>query len=283
MPRKVPTLATGLVLGALAIGWGLSSLARSPADGATATEPADVVTRNAMVFPDFADLAATPVNGDCTLRATANSAPDASVRIAVDAPCNPGQIVTIHHSGLMFTMAAEDDGRVEVTVPAMRSRAVFIIALPDGAGTVVTRDVAGLDQWSRVALQWDGNAAFQIHAREFGADYGTPGHVWAGTPTNPEAGSTLIRLGDGKGDSPRTVEIYSFPQASGRSGIIELTVETEVTADTCGQSQTAEALERTAAGQLTSRDLDLAMPNCSAIGDFLVLNNFIDDLKIDAD
>lgn len=273
MPRKVPTLAAGMVLGALAIGWGLTSLALSPAD---------MVTRNAFIFPDFADLTATPVNGDCALRATADSAPDASVRIAVDAPCHPGQIVTIHHSGLMFTMAADADGRVDVIVPAMRSRAVFIIALPDGAGTVVTRDVTGLDQWSRVALQWDGNAAFQIHAREFGADYGTPGHVWAGTPTNPETGSTLIRLGDGQGDTPRTVEIYSFPQAAGRTGLIKVTVETEVTADTCGRSQAAEALERTAAGEFISRDLDLAMPNCSAIGDFLVLNNFIDDLKIAA-
>ncbi|MAC81038.1 MAG: hypothetical protein CML66_23610 [Rhodobacteraceae bacterium] len=293
MSIKVPMLAAGTTLCALAVGWAMQTFVPEPGSRrphpdevlSQTADQADVVSRNDTEFPDATDLPAAP--GDpaspapgCGLRASAHAAPHAFVGISVDAPCSPGGVVTIHHSGLMFTTTADDAGHVDVSVPAMRAQAVFIVALPDGEGTVVSADVQGVNDWHRVALQWQGDAAFHIQAREFGADYGTAGHVWAGNPGNPATGSTLTRLGDGKGPAPRIVEIYSFPAGSGLSGLVDISVEAEVTADTCGRPLTAEALERDATGWMSSRDLDLDMPNCAAIGDFLVLNNFMDDLKI---
>ncbi|CAN0590499.1 unnamed protein product, partial [Ectocarpus sp. 12 AP-2014] len=162
----------------------------------------------------------------------------------------------------------------------LRERALFILSGPDGLGAVVSAEVDDLGNWTRLALQWQGTSEFQIHAREFGAGYGDPGHVWAGAPANRITGSFLTRLGDDTGDRPRSVENYSFPHDSGLNGSVDLTVETEVNVDNCGRSVTAEALERRGAGTLHSHGLDLDMPDCGAIGDFLVLNNFLDDLKV---
>ena len=253
------------------------------------TEPTDdagddMVARNDTDLMDTGDIAAAPADPlpACDITASADPAPRASVRLSIDAPCLPSSHVTIHHTGLMFSATTDADGHLDVTVPALKDRAVFIVSLGPGFGTVVTADVPDVAHWSRVALQWQGEAGFQIHAREFGADYNTPGHVWSGTPGNPLTGSYLLRLGDGAGALPRMAEVYSFPRGSGLSGLVTLTVETEVTADTCGKRLSAEALEHRDADSLTSRELDLAMPNCAAIGDFLVLNNLVDDLKIAA-
>jgi hypothetical protein len=78
-------------------------------------------------------------------------------------------------------------------------------------------------------------------------------------------------------------EVYSFPRAaSSRNGQVTLSVETEVTAENCGRDVSAQSLELRNGDTLRTRDMVLSVPNCSAIGDFLVLNNLVEDLKIAA-
>ena len=96
-------------------------------------------------------------------------------------------------------------------------------------------------------------------------------------------GGFLTVLGNAGAFAPRLAEVYTFPTATAaREGNIDLTVETEVTAANCGRLIEAQALEIRAEGELRTRDLSLNMPNCDAIGNFLVLNNLMDDLKIAA-
>ncbi|MBB94772.1 MAG: hypothetical protein CML68_09235 [Rhodobacteraceae bacterium] len=309
MPTKTPSLVAGTVACALAIGWAMQTFAPSAVGQATASpdvvtasmlappkliaqpeyipEDEDVVSRNDSELLGPSDIVEVsehlaPPLPSCTVEASAEPVAHASVRLTIDAPCFPATPVAIHHTGLMFSVSSDDDGHLDITVPAMKSRAVFIVSVADGYGAVVTADVPDAAHWTRVALQWQGLGAFQIHAREFGAGYGDTGHVWSGAPSNPVTGSFLTHLGDGTGLAPRMAEIYSFPSGKGLSGLVDLTVETEVTVDTCGETLTAEALERRDAGTLTSRELNLTMPNCGAIGDFLVLNNLMEDLKIAA-
>ena len=245
----------------------------------------DVVARNdtdMIGAPDLSELrvSETQVAPSCAVSARATTSAQASVMLRVDAPCFPNATVTIHHTGLMFTVLSDDAGHAEVTVPALRERAVFIASVAEGHAAVATTDVPDLAHWTRMAVQWEGEAGLQIHAREFGAEYGDTGHVWAEAPDNPVTGSFLTRLGDGAGLVPRSAEVYSFPRAQGLAGTVALTVETEVTAENCGTDITAEVLDLRGADRLFSRQLDLAMPECAAIGDFLVLNNLMEDLKI---
>lgn len=237
--------------------------------------------------PGAATLRAAPKlpgptgHADCKVTATATEAPMASVNLSVSAPCHGNRPVIVHHSGLAFTEITSPDGRLDVAVPALAENAVFVVALDDRHGAAASTRVSGLDGYDRIALQWAGKAGFQIHALEFGASYGEVGHVWA-DPTARGQGR-VTHLGDPDLPESQVVEIYSFPSGTtGNSGTIALTLEAEVTDSNCGQSFSAQSLELRENTPLRFRDLSLTMPDCSAIGDFLVLDNLLEDLTIAA-
>lgn len=293
----------GLVFGtaavALGIGFVMQTFAQS-GDHAMAPAPVrpvaaagfmplpgrNVVTRNEtdlMGEPQLTELRVSEApETACVVTATAAPAPRASVQLEVSAPCYPDATITVHHTGLMFTSRSDAEGALSITVPALRENAVFMVSLGDGQGAVTMVQVPELAHWTRMVLQWEGETDLQIHAREFGANYGATGHVWTEVPENPVTGSYMTRLGDGSGLMPRSAEVYSFPRAQGLSGTVALTVETEVTPANCGHDISAEVLDLRGVDRLSSRQLDLTMPNCGAVGDFLVLNNLMEDLKIAA-
>lgn len=226
---------------------------------------------------------ATPQLG-CAVTTTATPGPMANVDLTVSAPCFGNERLTIHHNGMMFTDVTDKNGMLSVTIPALAERAVFIVAFAEGQGSVALTTVPDLHNYDRVALQWSGNSGFQIHAREFGAAYGADGHVWSGmSMAAPENGGSVIRLGDPDTLVPQMAEIYTFPRgASNRSGTVALSIEAEVTAENCGHDISAQSLELRGSQTLRTRDLVLSVPNCAAKGDFLVLNNLVEDLTIAA-
>jgi len=225
----------------------------------------------------------TPQLG-CAIIATATPAPAASVDLAVSAPCFGNERVTVHHNGMMFTDVTDKNGVLAINIPALSEQAVFIIAFTDGKGSVALAKVPDLHQYDRVVLQWGGNSGFQIHAREFGASYGEDGHVWSGTPsTIREGGGSVIRLGNPDTLAPQMAEIYTFPRdSSKRTGTVALSIEAEVTAENCGRDVSAQTLELRDSNSLRIRELVLSVPNCAAMGDFLVLNNLVQGLTIAA-
>lgn len=232
------------------------------------------------VLPETPQDPQTPKLG-CQAGVSATPVAGASVRIDVTAPCLSNERLTLHHSGLMFSAATDTMGYYSVTIPALSEHAVFIVDFASGTDMVTTARVPDLQDYDRVAVQWSGEAGFEIHAREFGAGYGDAGHVWSGSDT--QAGGAIVRLGEPAGLNPLMAEVYSFPRAaSTASGQIQLSVETEVTARNCGQDVAAQSLELREGGKLRTRDMVLSVPNCNAIGDFLVLNNLVEDLKIAA-
>ena len=221
----------------------------------------------------------------CEIRAMSKPVEMASVRVTIDAPCNGNERVTLHHTGMIFTAVTSDEGRLVATIPALAETAVFVAEFDNGDGVVATATVPDIDDFDRVALQWTGATGFQIHAREFGAAYGSPGHVWSGHRFDEETGNggVMTRLGDLNTLSPNVVEVYTFPRkAATQAGTVALTVEAEVTEANCGRDIAAQSIELHGQSSLRTQDLILSMPDCSAIGDFLVLNNLVDDLKIAA-
>jgi hypothetical protein len=232
----------------------------------------------------------TPVaERSCDITAEASPAPAAQVLLDVSAPCHQTARVTVHHSGMFFTEKTDAAGTISLTIPALAEQAVYIVAFSDGEGAVAQTQVADIADYNRVVLQWSGAAGFELHAREFGAAYGSAGHVWAGS-----AVASLARLESGTGGylthhgredvaEPHSVEIYTFPATmSGRNGQIDLSVEAEITPTNCGLEIEAQTLERDASGALRSKSLTLAVPGCDAVGDYLVLNNLFDDMKVAA-
>ena len=87
------------------------------------------------------------------------------------------------------------------------------------------------------------------------------------------------RLGDGGTLAPQLAEI-NFPRAAQRQGTIALSVEAEVSELNCGRDVSAQVLKLGPEYVLQTSDLLLSVPDCDAVGDFLVLNNLVDDLKV---
>ncbi|AUR00869.1 hypothetical protein [Phaeobacter inhibens] len=303
--KRTALMSAATLCSALAIGLVMQHTAGSPQTSVAApvaelavvaeTAPPGLSADVPLQIDAISLTAATPEAGDsdaqqvlrqnpetsCEMTAEAVPGPMAEVRLTVLSLCRPGERLTIHHNGMMFSSRLDATGALTVQIPALSSSAVFIVEPKSGRGAVATTSVPDLDLVSRVVLQWAGNSGFELHAREFGAGYGSAGHVWRGADLTAGRGS-VVQLGDATQLAPRLAEVYSVPRLGGaQSGAIDLTVEAEVTAINCGRDVSAQTLELRD-GRLRTRDLTLAMPDCAATGDFLVLNNLLETLKIAA-
>ncbi|MEO0402048.1 MAG: hypothetical protein AAF214_06700 [Pseudomonadota bacterium] len=262
----------------------------SASDSATAAVPSREASVQRVSVPANTDQPEPqdflPLSDACTVTAGAVASVGAMVHLTLDAPCAVNERLTIHHNGMMFTESTDDAGQVDLTVPALTQDAVFILAFANGNGAVAQVSVPDLAQYDRVVLQWRGRAGFELHAREFGANYGQAGHVWSGIdqdPTGLTTGETgfLMRMGNTQSPEPLMAEVYTFPSGmAAKSGTVDLSVEAEVTQTNCGVEIEAQSLEMMQGGQMKTRALTLSVPDCDAMGSFLVLNNLVSDLKV---
>lgn len=223
---------------------------------------------------------------ECEQSLSARPVAAAMVELTLDAACLPNARFTLHHNGMMFTGVTDAAGKSLLTVPALSEQAVFIAAFPGGDGAVASAEVTSMQDYDRVVLQWQRHGGLQLHALEHGADYGDPGHVWAGASRDMAVaargeGGFLMRLGAGDMPEALLAEVYTFPTGtSPQEGAVVVSLEAQVTRENCGRDIVAQTIEVKGAQRPKVQDVELAMPECDAVGDFLVLKNLIDDLKI---
>ena len=237
-------------------------------------------------LPPAPETPAASVTPACDITAEARAVAAAMVKLSLQAACMPNERLTVHHNGMIFTETTDAKGALEVSVPALAEEAVFILAFSNGDGAVAQTSVPELADFNRVVLQWKGDAGFEIHAREFGADYGEDGHVWQGAPRDMATavtgeGGFMTRHGNTDAPEPLMAEVYSFPAAAtAQAGDVALSVEAAVSPENCGLEIEAQALELRGDSGVQTQNLTLAVPSCDAVGNFLVLNNLLQDLKI---
>lgn len=234
------------------------------------------------VLPE--EEAAPLMNCDASLNAEPVAA--AMVDLTLNAPCLAGERVTVHHGGLKFTEILGPDGSLDITVPALAEQAMFVVAFTNGDGAIARTEVSSLPFYDRVAVQWQGETGLQIHAREFGADYGSEGHVWYGSPRDLSAvaggqGGFLTRLGNETAAEAMMVEVYTFPTLTSQGeGQVRISLEAEVDGGNCDRDIAATSFELQDDGDVRVQDLSLSLPGCDAKGEFLVLKNLLEDLTI---
>lgn len=222
----------------------------------------------------------------CEYSMTAEPLAAAMVQVTLDAPCMINEKFTLHQNGMMFTEATDENGHSVLTVPALSENAVFIASFGNGDGAIATTKVDTLAYYDRFVVQWGGESGMKIHALEYGSDFGDEGHVWVNAAHDMARaargeGGFLTRHGSPDLDNALIAEVYTFPTETAlRAGDVSLRVEAEVTAGNCGRDIEAQTIAIDDVSGLKVQDIVLAMPDCDGIGDFLVLNNLFNDLKV---
>lgn len=238
-----------------------------------------------LVAPEMVIPQAVPSTA-CDMSMDATILPLAMVSLTVTAPCQTSAPVTIHHQGMMFSIMTDADGIANALVPVLAENAFFISEFKNGDSAVTSVAVPDLVNFDRAALQWEGVEAVRLHALEFGADYHAEGHVWSAAAdeldfVNPPTSGFLVELGDPGLDMPLLAEVYTFPTGTGsQDGTVALSVEAEITAANCGQEIAAQSIQIDPVLGANAIDLTMTMPDCEAIGEFLVLKNMFKDLTL---
>jgi hypothetical protein len=170
------------------------------------------------------------------------------VTLAVDIHCRAGQAWTIHYGTISFARRLDNRGRGTVTMDLFQGTkppltveferaSPAVVALPEFAGP------GEVPRFAKVTVLWQGPIQLDLHAYEYAAGHGEPGHIWSGAPgsadrartgtdTSQRARGFLTRFDDdvkhdmvGRGDTPQTKAVnrnFATPKLaatdSGRHG-----------------------------------------------------------------
>lgn len=206
----------------------------------------------------------------CDRSLTVTAEPGALLDIVVHAPCDPGVRVEIGHAGFSFAEAIAPNGRLRAILPAMMAAADVDVSFADGTRIESRTLVPEVERVRRIALAFDATAALSLHAHDFGARTGGPGHGQLSSMTGE---GEVQRLGDPGIEAPRLVEVYTFPSrrfATHREA--RVLVEAKITQANCSRDVAALVIRSSEDGMVPERTpLRLAMPACEAAGDILVI------------
>ena len=209
---------------------------------------------------------------------------DAMIGLTLQAPCHANERVVVKHAGLAVSGLTTANGALFTGIPAFEKWATIEVFFADGQSAKAQIEVPEVAQLHRFGVQWQADDAFQVHAFENGSGYDGPGHISGADPHRasvggPSTGGFLTLLGDSTSANPLLAEVYTYP--ADPTAKPEVIVEAAVTEATCGRELLGETLN-VIGGAVYVTDLTLAMPDCTAVGDYMVLKNLVLDLNIAA-
>ena len=207
---------------------------------------------------------------------------DAIIEITLLSPCHPNERLVLRHGPLAVTAKTTAQGSAFVRIPALDADAQVSFRFVDGDVIDGAAQVPDVTKLRRFAVQWVDRDTFGVNAFENGSGYGGAGHISAANPgklppTGDADGGYLMILGDADVTPAMLAEVYTYPARI--NAAVEVSIEAEVTAKTCGREILGEVITSDA-GQSDVSDLVLAMPDCAAMGDILVLKNPVQDLTV---
>ena len=212
----------------------------------------------------------------CPVDLTLSALPDAMILVTLSAPCRQGQRVVLRQSNLAVTERIGADGWLTVTLPALTVEGGVAVLFADGSRVQQGLMVPEAASLRRFGVQWQGADAFALHAIAQDSDFDTPGDIWQPNPGTAQTGFMTV-LGNPQVENPLLAQIYTYPPLA----VPQIVLEAAVLPETCGQDLLGEVLTAEG-GQVKAVDLTLAMPDCSGIGDYLVLKNLASDVKVAA-
>lgn len=257
-----------------------------PGTGRSQTEPVILTTTPAPAAQSATTDANLSAFGlPCGLVASATAMPGAMVALDIIDPCRAGARIDIIHAGLTFAVQTDAAGLLTLDIPALETPAFFTIRDDAGQETVTLAGLPDLTDYARAAVFWEGDLALELHAFEAAAAFGAAGHIWQETPGSlanllTESGGVLTTLGDATLSAPRLAQIYSMPQS--RIADVRLSVDIPITTASCGRMISAQSLLLMPTERADIRPLALTLPGCDGVGDYLLLQNLFDNLRLAA-
>lgn len=218
----------------------------------------------------------------CSLTATATPSDMATVLLTVVAPCLGQDRIVLHHEGMELSEVLDRSGKLTVRVPVLNENVVILVRTQSGHGGIAVARVPALALYDRFILQWTGADEFRLLSR--GNENDARNYLWSasapsyGAATNQAPGTAVIPLGNAAGSAAKMASVYTVTsEQATRSKGMGLVVEVEVTADNCGRDISARSLDLRRNMRLRVRDIVLSMPDCSAVGERLVLGDLAED------
>ena len=213
------------------------------------------------VTGDAGPVVLLPLQADgCAPLLTATAAAGALVRLVVAAPCDAGARVTVRHAGLAFRGHTDASGLLTLEVPALEQTATFDVVVAGGSPLSATVAVPDLRDYDRVAVIWDGPASLTL-----GTGDGNQG--------------TSMSLGDAEGEDVARAKVYSVAAAR-PSVTIGAILEAQVTAETCDTTITARTVQSLGGMAPSEGSVNVTMPDCGAVGDYLRVGDLFGPLKV---
>lgn len=168
--------------------------------------------------------------------------PAGRIEINLKSLCLSGRNVTFTYASHQFVRAVGSNGELQFVLDLFEGAAPLALKLPDGATTPV--DLSGVDfkGVSKVAVLWSTPVNLDLHAQEYLASRGSPGHVWANSPGSLDQSQAAARDGnksrgfigmsdDGQGEGTHA-EVYSFlHNPNQRNGSVTLIIDYETRGD----------------------------------------------------
>lgn len=205
---------------------------------------------------------------------------NAMIGMTLLAPCLPDQDLLISHAGLVFSAKTMASGSLFLTLPALTAEAKVAVQFSNGETAEAMISTPDIKSMRRFAVQWPESDGFSVHAYEGAAGFDDPGHIWVENlatplPAKPQKTGYLTLLGDRSTNLPMLAQVYTFPNQT-KSEII---VEAAVTENNCGFDLMGDAIS-SLGGSLEKTEITVAMPDCTAIGDYVQLPDLAPDLKL---
>ncbi|QHQ36924.1 hypothetical protein [Algicella marina] len=208
----------------------------------------------------------------------------AEIVASIVSPCRPNEQFTVEHSGMAFSANTDAEGMANVIVPALVSDATVKVSFADGAEEEGAISVTNLSKVTRVAVTWDADINFDLHALEFGAQEASEGHVWAEQPKNyrearRSGGGYLLALGPETGPGLRA-EVYTlFETSRTQGGLVDLSLKLAEFGQECNDSPVIRTLRTEGLDIERDRDIQFALSGCENASE-IVVPNTIRDIRI---
>jgi hypothetical protein len=184
----------------------------------------------------------------------------------------------LRHADLAISGRISASGAMTISVPALSEAGEVRIRFDDGTELVKAVPIPEAADLRRVAVQWMDKDTLGLHAFESGAGYDMPGHVSAANPgrTPPIAATEgyMTLLGEAGTSPAMFAQVYTYP--ADRQTSVELSVEATVTDQTCARDLIGEVIAVDGT-RMSVSDVEITMPDCSAIGDSLVMKDLGSD------